>query len=292
MALSTAPDLVYECINMEYMIKGSIPDEVITAPKKLKTLIESERKFLIALTDAIDTKSESKIKHIENKMNLNEGDLEKFMAYVNSTEVPRPCSAVFSGISGLLREQLSFINKVKEKLKTCDDLYYVAIYLRDKTSPHRTKLIISMFVAVYPELKTQQHFFITKSPYYYLYECLGLDSITPLRNSSILLHSFASSLFGSTEWCTAPIESMTKILEAQGFKTYVPGPDHSMTSYMTDYNLTNPSGKGGCYVQPYITVCVPVKSVSSKYKVTFSQIWNPTDSLQVKQVVSKIFVTL
>lgn len=277
-ASSTQTDdsIVYECVNIKYMKEKTDLTEykVLTNINKIKALIASEFKFTSVVSSALTNKNEKAIIEVERQMQLEPGTINKLAAITEQQ------NHNLSSVSLVMGEQNSFINsKARIKLKEgCQHLYYVAMYHYFPEHPSKTKLIISMFIAVFPELKIQQHFFITKSPYYMLYEILNKGKVTPLKYLSIKLHSFASSLFESKEWCTAPIQSMDTVLNKYKIKTTEPGPDHPLLLYI---NKFKEDFTKGCFIQSLLTKCVPITS-------DFEKIWNP-DNVETNELLPGIF---
>lgn len=242
--------LRYECINItsEYL-------------KPRLILLESELRLIQAIikckTDC-DEESKSIISEISTKMELNEDVVIKFIKYLKDDKTPN-----FKDYERVLKEQISFF-KHGEMLVgrfKCTNLYYVSMYSDDR-------LVISMFVANYPHIKSQVHYYIVKDLYYFLWEFLqkiGLQEKQPkIKNSSIRLHSFASDLFGNKEWCTSPLASMGKILKAKGFKSKKAGKPIVIELLM----------KTKCKIRESVSVCYNInqfKNIWKKYGVNVYQ---------------------
>ncbi len=93
-------------------------------------------------------------------------------------------------------EQHSFIGNREAHA----DCYYLEIFVDHKR-------IISMFVRNNPPF--QLHFFIVNDLKYVI------DGGRELPNSSLFMHSFASSLFGNVAWYTNPVGIMQDILRSK-----------------------------------------------------------------------------
>jgi hypothetical protein len=89
--------------------------------------------------------------------------------------------------------------------------------------------IITMMVKVNEQSASQIHIFIQKSIQYTLFQ--HFNDKKQLRNSSILLHSFASWAFGSDVWFTCPLESMATILQRSNIPYTTASQDESRERY-------------------------------------------------------------
>lgn len=103
----------------------------------------------------------------------------------------------FASLSQVIGEQDRFIES-----DMSSDTYYLEIFIGNQR-------IISMFVHDLPSISAQTHFFIVNDLKYLI------DDNRQLPNSSLFMHSFASSLFGNSAWYTNPIGSMKDILESK-----------------------------------------------------------------------------
>jgi hypothetical protein len=104
-------------------------------------------------------------------------------------------------------EQLMVQTINKQMLDICRNIYHVSLM-------YRNERMISMYISLLPQIREQIHFFIVKNVFYLFYSFIVKQQQLP--NSSILLHSFASCIFGNDRWCTSPIGSMNDILTASG----------------------------------------------------------------------------
>jgi hypothetical protein len=104
----------------------------------------------------------------------------------------------------------------------------------------RNERMISMYVSLLPENHEQTHFFITKNIFYLFYNFIMKQPRQQLPNSSILLHSFASCVFGNDRWCTAPIGRMSEILKASNLHYNLIGPEK--------WGKWETSKEAGCYI--------------------------------------------
>lgn len=107
----------------------------------------------------------------------------------------------FTGFIGVTYEQKMELNT--RRPDNCSR-YLVNLYQEDI-------LVINMFVFLFEKFQEQSHFFIVKNMYYIL-TCFA-NNKPEIRNSSILLHSFAAFIFNSESIYTVPIENMIKILD-------------------------------------------------------------------------------
>lgn len=104
-------------------------------------------------------------------------------------------------LESVYNEQLKELKRNNEK---CDN-FYVSIY-------DGKMMVISFFVFVIKEMKSQIHLFIAKNIKYVLIKYINKEA--ELKNASILLHSFASYFFEMDAWMTKPYQIMIDILNA------------------------------------------------------------------------------
>ena len=92
------------------------------------------------------------------------------------------------------------------------DIYYVCLY-------EDNILVVSIFVFLFKLYKQQAHFFIVKELDYSLKKFM--EGQPELKNSSILLHSFAAYIFNSDQFFTHPLPSMVEIFQRNNIKPAV-----------------------------------------------------------------------
>lgn len=129
--------------------------------------------------------------------------MDKFIQFISKTNYQ-----IFLDYKSVYTEQLIEWKTVRSE--KCDR-YYVELY-------ENNTQVISMFVwkLHFDEYLLQKHFSIVKNILYSLNKFVISQREIP--NSSILLHSFASTLFNSVQWYTSPMSSMAGILKKQNIK--------------------------------------------------------------------------
>ena len=115
----------------------------------------------------------------------------------------------FINTIGVLDEQRSVLGT---PYVDCD-IYYVCLY--EDNIP-----VVSIFIFLFKQYKQQAHFYIVKELDYSLRKLI--EGKPELKNSSILLHSFAAFIFNSDYFFTNPLSSMVEIFKHNNINPAVP----------------------------------------------------------------------
>ena len=216
--------LKYECVNKKNL---NVDVELAILNKK------------IDIIDILMKKEVNMVEKVNSIFNTN-FDENKLVDFIKLNEKS------FDIIKQVYREQYMIINSPKVK---CNNIYRVSMYNNDM-------LVISMFISVYPDIQSQMHFYIIKDILYLL------NQYPNIKNSSILLHSFASDLFNSQYWCTSPLDNMKQILLKHG----VVFRDDLVQGFMKRIALENVGGRRDkplCFVRDYVNTCIDTNSIKS-----------------------------
>jgi len=274
--------LHYECVNLSYwhgdhqhlqafQRQTFKTPTLATNMTRLKTDVEAQYELSDIMSSAAQYSQKEYVDAFEERFVTS---AEAFKAYLK--QYPNKRAAVF-GTHDVLREQREFLRNFRRQYNTvCDYLYYVAMFLHSSEKPDDYILVISMFVAVFPTSRLQHHFYIVKNPGYFMLEYTRSTSIIPVQQASILLHSFACSLFGSVYWCTQPRDTMETILTSLHFKSHVPTAEERETAR-----------PGRCYIFSGISVCFTIADDSNSFGISFDDIWKRHGLILLERYTNK-----
>jgi hypothetical protein len=191
-------NIIYNCVNKESI---NIQDKITELNQKLKIVNN-----LISINKNYENQDyKNELKNI-SETGLTDETIIDFITKKNK---------IFNDINILYNEQIRFMELLQHPSKEkCKNIYY--FYIEDETTK---KIIISMFVSVHHDpYKIQTHFYIVKDINYIIDKYIAKQP--ELKDSSILLHSFASDSFApdsveSYYWCTSPLVYMKEILKSK-----------------------------------------------------------------------------
>jgi hypothetical protein len=205
--------------------------------------------ILIAMEKVINSEEVNKqIASLNELIPITEVDKPKIIAFVKSK------SKIFDTTLRVYQEQATVLRKATAT--TCTNLYKAMI-------SENGIQVISVFIGHFPDIKSQQHFYIAKDIYYILKKYLGGEP--ELKDSAILLHSFCAFIFGSEWWCTSPLAKMQDILEKSGFviitneSPSTQGPLQEIRKRLASEEMR----RTYCYVRGAANTCVKSSSMNT-----------------------------
>ena len=161
-----------------------------------------------------DYELENKIIDIYNLLDINFCYYKNILNYSNlSSLVYFIASKPLQFLKDILGTYSELYSEYKPYHEIICPRFIVSIYEKEEDM-YTTSMVVKVIHNQY--IKTQIHIHIHKNIHYILSKYLKNEP--ELRNSSILLHSFASDVFGSDEWFTNPLHSMANIMKANNIR--------------------------------------------------------------------------
>lgn len=108
------------------------------------------------------------------------------------------------------------------------------------------------------------HFYIIKNLFYVIKKFM--QELQELKESSLLLHSFASDLFGSKYWCTLPLTSMSDILLSKKINLITLENNPDLIKDFIKLLIDEQKKRTNCYVKDTVNTCIDVNDIKNLWK--------------------------